>query len=127
MLEYTVKFLDASTKDIVDDVHSCDYLPTISCETKKPNMDFSKAVIKSQEILNFLEALSRESISEESFGSCHVDSPLLYVSEPEVALLWVQTAHFSLPTRIQTAKFRGQSFYSTAKTVLVEPHERFRN
>lgn len=70
--------------------------------------------------MDLLEALKSEHTSGKSLSITHVDSSVLYVSEPDDALLLVEVANVYVINLAKTAKHHSLSLYSAARTVLVE-------
>lgn len=57
-LEYGVNVVDASMSDVVEDMHSSDYLPTIIHWTHNWYTRFANLAIQNKQILDLLEALT---------------------------------------------------------------------
>lgn len=108
--EYCVKFLHERTKDIVDETLPSGCLRTRSCGTYNRYLCFAKLVIKKKEIVDLLRALSSENTCGKSLGISHADSPVLYVMDPDYAILLVKEAEFYVINSAKTAPFHGRRF-----------------
>lgn len=80
-------------------------------------------MLEKKEVLDILEALRGEHSSAKSVGLSHADIPVLYLPEPSNALFLVGAANVYVTNTTKTATFHGPSFYTAARTVLVERYE----
>lgn len=107
-LEYSVQFLVARTKDIVDSTQSSDYLPNRGRGTYSRYIRFSKLAVRNKESLDLLGALSSVHTSGNALSLSHLDSPVLYVLEPNNALLF-EAANIYVTNQTKTPIFHCSS------------------
>lgn len=83
--------------------------------------------MKIKKILNPREVLYGAGTSGKSLGLSRVNSPVLYVSEPDDTLLLAEAAKIYITIPSRTATFHGLSFCRATRTMLRELHEFYRN
>lgn len=113
-LEYNITFVDARTKDIIDDTQSSENLPTRGCRTYNQYVRFVRLAIKNKGILDLLEAPRSERTSGKSLGISRVVGRVLYVLEPKDALLLVKVVNFHVTNQTEKANLIYPAFYNAA-------------